>query len=219
MEKVALKADIRKPAKKSSLKTLRKNGRVPGVYYSTQESLTIEVPENAINPLVFTAQTHLITLQIEGQEEKDCIIKDIQFDPVTDKVVHFDLIGLKKGEKIQIEVPIQYIGSAVGVKEGGILQTILHKLEVECFPKDLPQYVQVSVENLKIGDSIHASDLTFENLTILELPDAVLVTVAHPKIEKEPTPEEAAAAAAEEPAEPELITKKKPEEEEEEEEE
>lgn len=218
MEKVALKADIRKTTKKSSLKTLRKNGRVPGVFYSTKESLIIDVPENVINPLVFTAQTHLIALQIDGHEEKDCIIKDIQFDPVTDKVVHFDLIGLKKGEKIQIEVPVQYIGSPVGVKEGGILQSVLHKLEVECFPKDLPQYLQVNVENLKMGDSIHASDLSFENLTILNLPDAVLVTVAHPKIEKEATPEETAAAAAEEPAEPELISKKKPEEEEEEEE-
>jgi large subunit ribosomal protein L25 len=216
MEKVALKADIRKTAKKSSLKTLRKNGRVPGVFYSDEESIIIDVPENVINPLFFTAQTHLITLQVDGHEEKDCIIKDIQFDPVTDKVIHFDLIGLKKGEKIQIEVPLQYVGSPAGVKEGGILQTVLHKLEVECFPKDLPQYLQVSVENLKMGDSIHASDLSFENLTILNLPDAVLVTIAHPKIEKEATPEETAAAAAEEPAEPELISKKKPEEEEEE---
>jgi large subunit ribosomal protein L25 len=217
MEKVALKAEIRKPSKKSSLKALRKNGRVPGIFYSKKDSIIIDVPENSINPLVFTAQTHLITLQIAGKEEQDCIIKDIQFDPVTDKIVHFDLIGLQKGEKIQIEVPVQYIGSPIGVKEGGILQVVLHKLEVECYPKDLPQYLQVNVENLKIGDSIHASDLNFENLTILNLPDAVLVTVAHPKIEKEATPEELAAAAAEEPIEPELITKKKPEEEEEEE--
>jgi len=216
MEKVALKAEIRKSSKKSSLKNLRKNGRVPGVFYSKQDSFAIDVPENLINPLVFTAQTNLITLQIDGQEEQDCIIKDIQFDPVSDKVVHFDLIGLQKGEKMQIEVPVQYIGSPVGVKEGGVLQTVLHKIEVECFPKDLPQYLQVNVENLKMGDSIHASDLNFENLTILNLPDAVLVTVAHPKVEKEVTPEEIAAAVAEEPAEPELITKKKPEEEEEE---
>lgn len=217
MEKVALKANLREPSKKSAIKTLRKNGRIPGVFYSRQNTLNIDVPENSINPLVFTAQTNLISLQIEGQEEQDCIIKDVQFDPVSDKILHFDLIGLQKGEKMQIEVPVQYIGSPIGVKEGGVLQTVLHKIEIECFPKDLPQYLHVNVENLKMGDSIHASDLSFENLTILSLPDAVLATVAHPKIEKEATPEELAAAASSEPTEPELITKKKPEEEEEEE--
>jgi len=215
MEKQALKANIRTVISKSSRSSLRKSGKVPGIFYSRMNKpIPIEVSEKAINPLVFTSEANLISLEIEGHKEYECIIKDIQFDPLTDRVVHFDLFGLTKGEKFQLEVPIQYIGSPIGIKEGGILQQVLHKLEIECFPKDIPQRLDVSIHDLKLGDSIHVSDLNFENITILNPPNTVLVSVVHPKIEKEVVPE----AVEEEKTEPEVIGKGKAEKEEEEEE-
>jgi len=213
MEKVVLEANSRKTGPKSKTKTQRKNGRIPGVFYMRGTNpISIDVSEKAIKPLVFTGETHLVGLKVDNNTELDCIIKDVQFDPVTDRIVHFDLLGLTSGETFELEVPIVYKGSAVGVKDGGVLQQHLHKLEIECLPKDIPQHLEIDVTDLKIGDSIHISDLAFDKVTILNQKTTVVVSVNHPKVEKEPTPEE----AVEEPTEPELIGKSKEEEKEEE---
>lgn len=211
MEKIVLKANMRNSISKSSRSSIRKSGRVPGVFYSKHESpIAIDVTEKSIKPLVFTAETHLISLEIDGKDNHECVIKDVQFDPVTDRVVHFDLLGLTVGEKFQLEVPIQYHGNPIGVKEGGVLQQFLHKLEIECLPKDIPQRLDINIQDLKLGDAIHVKDLNFENITILNLESSVIVAVTHPKVEKEATPEELAAQAE---AQPEVIGKDKEEEE------
>ena len=212
MEKVVLKANIRNSITKSALNSLRKESKVPGVYYSKHGNpLVIDVTEKSIKPLVYTTETHLISLQIEGHEELECVIKDVQFDPLTDKVIHFDLLGLTSGETFQLEVPIQFHGSPVGVKEGGVLQTLLHKLEIECLPKDIPQRIDINIQDLKLGDAIHVGDLKLENMSILNPEESVIVAVTHPKAEKEVTAE----GAEEAPAEPEVIGKAKAEEKEE----
>ena len=214
MEKKALKANVRIQMGKSNLSELRKNGRVPGIFYSrVNKPIPIEVSEKAIKPFVFTAKTHLISLEVENDKSYECVVKDVQFDPVTESIVHFDLLGLIEGEKFQLEVPIQYQGTAIGIKEGGIVQQVLHKLEIECYPKDIPQFLSIDITNLKLGESIHPSDLSFENISILTPPETVVVAVVHPKVEKEPEPTETAAEA---PAEPEVIGKGKAAEEEEE---
>jgi len=214
MEKKALKANVRIQMGKSNLSELRKNGRVPGIFYSrVNKPIPIEVSEKAIKPFVFTAKTHLISLEVENDKSYECVVKDVQFDPVTESIVHFDLLGLIEGEKFQLEVPIQYQGTAIGIKEGGIVQQVLHKLEIECYPKDIPQFLSIDITNLKLGESIHPSDLSFENISILTPPETVVVAVVHPKVEKEPI---AAETAAEAPAEPEVIGKGKAAEEEEE---
>lgn len=212
MDKVNLTANKRIEISKASRSALRKNGRVPGIYYSkSSEPIAIDVVENMINPLVFTSKTNLINLQLNDGSEHECIIKDVQFDPVTDKVVHFDLLGLTKGEKIQIEIPVQFLGNAIGIKEGGIMQVNLHRLEVECLPKDLPPHIEIDVTNLHIGETVHVSSLALENITILNPSDAAIVAIVHPKVEKEVVEE-----AEAQPTEPEVIAKGKAEKEEEE---
>ncbi|RPI75704.1 MAG: 50S ribosomal protein L25 [Ignavibacteriales bacterium] len=212
MEKKVLEATERKTGDtKSSKKVLRKNGRIPGVFYARNiKPVAIDVAENAIKPLVFTGETNLINLKV-NKEEFDCIVKNVQFDPVTDRIVHFDLLGLTSGEKFTLEVPLITKGSAIGVKDGGILQQQLHKLEIECLPSNIPQHLEIDVTNLKLGDSIHVSDLNFENIEILNQATTLVVSVNHPKVEKEPVAEE----VAEGPAEPEVIGKGKEEESEE----
>ena len=210
MEKVVLEANERKIINKSNRSHLRNQGKVPGVLYSKRlKPIHIDVNRQSINPLIFTARTHLISLKIEGQEERECIIKDVQFDPVTDEVVHFDLISLTKGEKIELEVPLHITGSAMGVKEGGLLQENLHKLRVECLPKDIPQSLEVDVTQLKVGDAIHVRDLKFESVTILNPEGTVVVSVVLPKVEKEATVAEGDEVVEEEIAEPEVIGKGK----------
>lgn len=209
MEKVVLEANIRDQFSKGSNNRLRKEGRVPGVFYSkNDEPIAIDVVEKSINPLVFTSQTNLISLKTNNGKEFDCLIKDIQFDPVTDRVIHIDLFGLTTNETIEIEVPLQFLGSPIGVKDGGIMQAVLHKLLVECMPGDMPPHLEVEVGDLKLGDSIHVSDLKFENITILSSPESVVVSITHPKVEKVAVEEEEIVAA-----EPEIIGKGKEKEE------
>jgi large subunit ribosomal protein L25 len=213
MEKVLLEARKRENRSKSANNALRRQGRVPGVIYSRQvKPVPVDVGEGSINPLVFTAKTHLISLNIEGLDPIDCIIKDVQFDPVTDRIVHFDLQAFDAKEKIQIEIPIHLVGSALGVKEGGIVQHSLHKLEIECLPSDIPEEITVDISFLKLGESIHVKDLKLEGVDILNPEESIIVLVTHPKVEKEPVPGDVGA----EVAEPEVIGKGKVEENEEE---
>ena len=214
MESVILVANLRETINKAARNKIRKEGRVPGVYYSKYDKpIAFDVDEKDIGPLVFTSSRNIISLKVTGKEEHECFLKNVQFDPITDKVVHFDLLGLKRGEKFQLNIPFSFVGSSVGVKEGGILQIGLHKLFVECLPKDVPQSLEVNIENLNIGDTIHVKDLNFENLTILTPADSVVVSVTHPKVEAEPVDEE----LEEEMAEPEVIGKSDEEREEEQE--
>lgn len=217
MEKTSLKASVRKEFSKSINKRIRKEGKIPGIFYSKQNKpIHIDVVDKALNPMVFTAKTHLISLEIEGHEEYECIIKDVQFDPVTDRVIHFDLLGLIKGEKIQLVIPVQLVGTPVGVKEGGIIQHVMHKLEVECLPRNIPEHIVIDVSGLKLNDSIHVSDMHIENVEIVDPKESLIVQVTHAKIQEVVAPP--AEAVGEEPKEPEVIGKGKTEEEEEEEE-
>lgn len=213
MEKVVIEAQKRSKIDKSSRSALRKEGKVPAIFYSKHhEPLPVQFAERAIHPLVFTSKTSLITLNVEGHEELDCIIKDVQFDPVTEKIVHIDLLGLKKGEKIQIEVPVQLIGNPIGIKEGGILQHTLHKLQIDCLPINIPEHLEINVAELKLGQAIHVADVKFDNFDILNSPESIIAAVTHPKVEKEATPSEGETAEA---AEPEVIAKGKPQDKEE----
>lgn len=215
MDKVELQANVRKVINKSNRSLLRSQGRVPGVLYSKRlEPISIDVSRQLLNPLIFTAETHLISLKIEGHEGYECVIKDIQFDPVTDEVVHFDLMNLTRGEKVEIEVPIHFVGSAIGVKEGGLLQESMHKLHIECFPKDIPQSLEVDISQLKVGDSVHVKDISYENIEILNPEGSVIISVVLPKVEKEVAVAEGE-EIEEEAAEPEVIGKGKESDEEE----
>lgn len=177
-----LKAKKREISTKGAINQLRKNGSVPGVYYSKgKDQIIFSVDEVALNKFVFTSETGIIQLMFEGQEPVGCIIKDVQFDPVTDKVVHIDVQGVTLGQLIQLELPIIINGTAVGVRDGGILQEQTHKLEVECFPRDIPQHIEVDVTDLKIGESIHVRDLKLDKIKILNSEDTTIVSIVHHK--------------------------------------
>jgi large subunit ribosomal protein L25 len=216
METTKIKASERKDFSKSETRRIRNEGYIPGVFYSkNNQPIHINVADKAINPLVFTAKTHLISLQLEGHDEYECIIKDVQFDPVTDKLIHFDLLGLTKGEKIILEIPVRLMGTPVGVKEGGIIQHVMHKIEVECLPRNIPEHIVIDISDLKLGDSIHISDLNYEDIEFTDPKESMIVQVTHAKIKEEVAPA-AEAVVGEEPAEPEVISKGKQEEKEEE---
>lgn len=209
----ATKREISASGAKGIMNQLRKDGFVPGVYYSKgKEQINFTVEAITLNKYVYTSETNVLQLTFEGEEPLGAIIKDIQFDPVTDKVVHIDLLGLTLGQVLQLEIPLSFVGSAVGVKEGGILQEQLHKLDVECLPRHIPQNLEIDVSELALGDSIHVSDLEFENIKILNSDDTSVVSVVQPKVEEEEVDEDDVDSDV--PAQPEVISKGKTDEDE-----
>jgi len=211
-------AQKREDLQESSTRQNRIKGNIPGVYYYRgSPSVPIYVKDTVLNPIVFTSEVKAINLKIEGSDEvHSCILKDVQFDPVTDRPIHFDLLGISEHEMIKIEIPIQIVGSAAGVKDGGIVQHSVHKLEIECLPKDIPTHIEVDVTELMIGDSIRVSDIAAVNFTILDTPEIAVVSVVPPTVEKVEEAPAAEGEAVPETTEPEVIGKGKKEEEEEE---
>lgn len=206
MKEKDLTAHKREISTKGAVNALRRAKTVPGVYYAKgQDPVAIQVEENAINTFVFTPETHIIKLDLDGEKDIRCILKDIQYHPITDRVIHFDLQGLHAGEQIELEIPVVVSGQAKGVREeGGILQQNLHRLDILCFPNEIPEEISVNVADLAIGDSILVKDLKLGNIKIVTAPDTAIVNVvAHKEAEETEATE----------AEPEVIEKAKPAEE------
>lgn len=211
MSEVVLNAEIREQMGKQA-KHARAEGKVPGVFYAHGEkNINLKVPVLNLAPLVYSSETRIIDLRLSDGTAKKAILRDVQFDPVTDRPIHFDLQGLHAEEKLTIEVPVVLTGGVpVGVRNGGLLQHSIHKLKVSCLPKDIPGKIEINVADLEMNRSVHVRDLAIENVTILENMDAAVVGVIPPTIVKEPEP---TAAPVEEPTEPEVVGKGKKEEE------
>jgi len=213
MAEISLAAKKREISTKSVVNKLRREGEIPGVYYlKGQDPISFSVEEIALNPLVFTSETNIINLIFDGEEPIRSIIKDIQFDPVTDKVVHIDFMGVTLGQELQIQIPTNFVGSPLGVKEGGLLQEYMHKLDVSCLPRHIPESLEIDISGLNIGDTIHIRELSFENIKLLQHEDVSVVGVIPQRVIEEPTVEEEI-GEIEETAEPEVIGKGKSEEE------
>lgn len=212
MSEITITASVRKEVGKKA-HTLRYKGDVPGIFYGHgKTNVPVTVPEKALKPLYKTSAANIINMKLDDGSSYKCILKDIDFDPLTERPIHFDLYGINENEALTIEVPVVLTGGTPqGVKEGGILQHILHKLRVSCLPKDIPDHIEINVATLAINKSIHVADMKIPNVTIVENAKTAIVAVVPPVIEK--APEVAAAEAAVAPAEPEVIAKgKKPEE-------
>lgn len=214
MSEVVLVAEIRTVTGKKSNR-LRYDGKIPGIFYAHGEgNINITATPLALRPLIYTSDAHLINLQLNNGEKKTCILRDVQFDPISDKPIHFDLQGVKENEELIVQVPVIIKGSPIGVKDGGSLQVIMHKVRVSCLPKFIPEHIELDVTELKMNDSIHIKDITIPNVRIVDNEASTVVAVVPPTVVKEETPAVAAPdaeAAAAAPAEPEVIAKgKKP---------
>jgi large subunit ribosomal protein L25 len=210
MSEVVLNAQLREAVGKKA-KLVRTSGNVPGVYYSHDEkNLNIQVPYTSLAPLVFTSKASVIELKISDGTSKKCIIRDVQFDPVSDRPVHFDLQGLREDEELTLSIPVVLVGGTPkGVREGGLLQHMMHKIEVQCLPRHIPEKIEVNVSELDINMSVHVKEIAIPNVTILDSMDSTVVAVLPPVVEKVPTPEEVAATAEAAAAEPEVLAKGK----------
>lgn len=211
MSELVLKAVKREIGKQSLITSLKKSGMIPGIFYGHGvDNIAIAAKDLDLRPFIYTSESHVINLTIDGDSEPhSCIMKDVQYDPVKYKPIHFDLLALNAGEELELEIPVQIIGTAAGVREGGILQHYLHKLMVKCLPKHIPSHIELNVEKLNITDSIRVSDVVIENVNILNDANASVVAVIPRSVQAEETTTED--SATEVSKEPEVVAKGKKE--------
>ncbi len=177
----------RKANGKGPARQLRLHGRIPGVFYHrSDQNVPFSVDSVDLHKLL-RGKHALINLNIEGYQPRECVVREIQRDPIEDYIIHIDLMGIKRGQKLTVTVPVRLTGVPGGVKTGGgILQSSLNELEIVCLPKDIPSEIEVDVTDLEIGHSRHVSDLDLPVLKILHDPDELIASVVPPTVIREP---------------------------------
>ncbi len=207
MEEVVLNVEKRTLMGKRS-KRLFAEKKVPGVFYLGNENVVVQADEAPVRGLATSHATHLIRVKFQDGTERRAILNDVQVDPVVGNILHFDLHGIREGQKITVQVPVRLIGTPKGLKDGGIVQHSIHRIKIQCDPEQVPEQIEINIDELGITDSVHIKDVKLEGVKILDNPESAIVTVVPPPTIKEETPE-AVAAATEEPTEPEVIGKTK----------
>jgi large subunit ribosomal protein L25 len=198
---------------KQVAKRLRRNGVVPAVLYGGAKAEPVSVDPRAVLKILYGRQgsTQLLTLRFEGEaSSRMAIIRDFQLDPVSESLLHVDLQEVRADRAITVRVAVRPVGEAAGVKEQkGILQIVMHELDVSCLPTMIPERIDADVSALMIGDVLTVANLQVpEGVRIMNASDQAVVTVAPPMAEEEV----AAPAAAVVAAEPEVLTERKPKE-------
>ena len=175
MKSITIKGSKRESVGKVATKALRNADKVPCVLYGGDNPLHFSANELDFSKLVYTPNAHTVVLDINGDQKINAILQDIQFHPVSDKILHVDFYQLSEDKEVNMEIPVVIEGSAPGVLlEGGTLEISKRKLKVRALPKNLPDFINVDISSLKLGNKILTADLASEDFSILH-PDNTVV--------------------------------------------
>ena len=190
MKTVTIEGQLRTATGKSATRQLRSQDLVPGVIYGGAQEINFSATAKAFKPLVYTPDFQLAKVVVDGKTYT-CILKDIQFDKVTDRLNHVDLLELVEDKKVSATIPLKFTGTSVGVKAGGKLVTKMKALKVKAFPRYLRENIEVDITNLELNGNIRVEDVKLENFEILNSPRIPIASVTMTRQLKQ---EEAAAA-------------------------
>lgn len=203
-ETMNIEVNPREETGKNANRRSRARGKIPAVVYGGgKESVSIEVDRKTlIDTMKGHAGENPIFLLKLGDKERHAMIRNMQVDPVSRKVIHIDFQRVLMDQKVKVAVPVELLGTPVGVKvDGGLLDFVTREIHVECLPGEIPKHLEADVTNLHIGQHVEVRDLKVpEGVVVLDEPDKVVASVGHGKLEE---------AAAEGTAEPEVIKKTK----------
>jgi len=176
MQSITIKGSQRESVGKVSTKALRNAGKVPCVLYGGDKPLHFSADEISFKNLVYTANVYTATIELEGTTY-NAILQDIQFHPVTDKILHIDFYQLFDDKMVTMNIPVRLIGTSPGVINGGSLSFPMRKLSIRALPADLPDFINADISKLKIGNKLVVSELTSDKLHILHPENTVVVQV------------------------------------------
>jgi large subunit ribosomal protein L25 len=218
MAQVTLEVEKRESQGKGPAKRLRAEGKIPAIFYGHGEkSIPLTIDAKMFHNILHAhaAENIIFDVKIPGQKNPfKAIIREVQHHPVRGDILHLDFLHISMKKKLHVSVPIVLVGSPLGVREkGGILQHILHELEIECLPGEIPEHIEVDVTELDVGDSIHIRDLSLEKLNIITEVQRSIATIVPPTVITAPVVEEEELVEEEGLEEPELIEKEHKEEE------
>ncbi len=206
MKEIAIAASRRPELGKGAARQFRMAGKIPCVMYGPEiDAMPILIGERDFRSAMKASagESSIFTLNVDGSPNK-VVIREIQRDPVTSKIMHLDFHAISMNRPIHIRLAVHLVGTAKGVKsEGGIMQVLLRELEISCLPTNIPEHFQIDVSELGIGASIHVRDIALPNVEILNDPSTTIVVISAPTVIKaeaaatEPVEGEAAAAGAE----------------------
>ena len=194
-ELVTIVMEPRAKGGKGAVGRLRKEGFTPCVFYGPElpEPVTGKVNTTQVTRLLDSGhwETMRLTLKLPSGSEEMCIIREVQRNPLTGGIVHLDFMRLLKGRKITVNVPVRIHGreACPGIKDGGVLEN-LHEIEIETLPMNIPEFIDVDISRLALGEMIHVSDLDAGGFTLLADPEEVVAIVATPRAVAEEIPGE-----------------------------
>ena len=176
MKSIAISGSPRENVGKRDAKELRYDGKVPAVLYGGPTQTHFAVSAADLKPVVYTPDVHFIDIEVAGVKSQ-AVIQDIQFHPLTEKILHVDFLALDPNKPIAIEIPVKLTGTSPGVKMGGKLVQKLRKLRVKGLPKDHLDNVEVSIEGLEVGKSVRVGEIKLPNLIITNAAEDTIVSV------------------------------------------
>tara|TARA_B100001027_G_scaffold84981_1_gene58165 strand:+ start:11670 stop:12362 length:693 start_codon:yes stop_codon:yes gene_type:complete len=174
MKSITINGSKRESVGKSSSRLLRNAGQVPCVLYGGEGPIHFSAPELAFSKLVYTANAYTVVIAFGEKESYNAILQDIQFHPVSDKILHIDFYQLFDDKKISMDIPVKLNGNPIGVKLGGNLQRNKRKLRIKALPTNLPDNLEIDISELNIGDKVYITELFNENYEFLH-PDNTVV--------------------------------------------
>lgn len=178
MKSVSLNGIARVKLGKSFSKSMRQNGNVPCVIYGGAEEAPVHIgiSENELRKIIFTPNVYKINISVEDQSY-ETIIRDIQFHPVNDNILHVDFLQMQEDKPVSISIPVKLTGNSIGILNGGKLNLVMRQLTVRCLPKDLPDNIEIDITALKIGQSVRIESLDTENIEFLHPNSLVIVSI------------------------------------------
>jgi large subunit ribosomal protein L25 len=176
MKSIAISGSPRENVGKRDAKELRYEGKVPAVLYGGKNQIHFSVSASDLRSLVYTPDVSFVALEVAGVKAQ-AIIQDVHFHPLTDQPLHVDFLELDEKKPVVMQIPVKLTGTSPGVKIGGKLVQKLRKLRVKALPKDMPQYVEVSIEKLDVGKSVGVGELKFDNFKVTNNAEDTIVSV------------------------------------------
>ena len=192
MKTITIEGQLRTGFGKTATRQLRSQELVPGVIYGGPQEINFHAPATAFRSLVYTPNFQQAEVKLDGKSYR-CILKDLQFDKVDEKLIHIDLLELVDDKKVIADIPLKFTGAAKGVKDGGKLTIKMKSLKVKTYPKYLKEQIEVSVEDLELNGNIRVEDVKIEHYEILNSPRIPIASVALTRVLKQ---EEAVAPVA-----------------------
>ncbi len=183
--------EIRNELGKGATGRLRRDGRIPAVLYGHNDAIHFSLDSRSFHKDVQgVSENTIVTISVDGTEY-DALIKDFQYEPLKDLITHIDFFEVERGKTLRTHIPVHLEGTAPGVKSGGALNHILHDVEVECLPKDIPEAFTLDISSMEMGDLFRVSDLAVPStIKVLTDEDRTVVNVVAPKSEEESSEEE-----------------------------